>query len=109
MRHILCSVFLTQAGLNEVVFVRASLNTLPVSRHYNRLSGYTMTAIDTEITPVKRMFDVNLFGPIQMVHHFHGMIIQAQGTIVNIGSIGGVVPYLYGCQCCHHENIEASS
>ncbi|KAI1198794.1 hypothetical protein F5X97DRAFT_333109 [Nemania serpens] len=66
------------------------------ARHYNRLSGYTMTAIDTEITPVKRMFDVNLFGPIQMVHHFHGMIIQAQGTIVNIGSIGGVVPYLYG-------------
>ncbi|RYP54382.1 hypothetical protein DL768_000799 [Monosporascus sp. mg162] len=57
---------------------------------------YTMTAIDTEISSVKRMFDVNVFGPMQMVHHFHDMIIRACGTIVNIGSIGGIVPYLYG-------------
>ncbi|KAK7946582.1 uncharacterized protein PG986_010903 [Apiospora aurea] len=56
--------------------------------------GYTMTAIDTEIVPVKRMFDVNLFGPMQMVHHFHDMLIRSRGAIVNIGSIGGVVPYL---------------
>ncbi|KAK8070924.1 hypothetical protein PG997_011127 [Apiospora hydei] len=55
-----------------------------------------MTAIDTEIVPVKRMFDVNLFGPMQMVHHFHDMLIRSRGAIVNIGSIGGVVPYLYG-------------
>ncbi|RYP41541.1 hypothetical protein DL767_000968 [Monosporascus sp. MG133] len=57
---------------------------------------YTMTAIDTEVTSVKRMFDVNVFGPMQMVHHFHDMIIRASGAIVNIGSIGGVVPYVYG-------------
>ncbi|KAK7954810.1 hypothetical protein PG988_015504 [Apiospora saccharicola] len=57
---------------------------------------YTMTAIDTEIVPVRRMFDVNLFGPIQMVHHFHEMLIRSQGAIVNIGSIGGIVPYMYG-------------
>ncbi|RDA93282.1 hypothetical protein CP533_2049 [Ophiocordyceps camponoti-saundersi (nom. inval.)] len=60
------------------------------------LTGYTMTAIDTNVNSVKRMFDVNLFGPMQMVHHFHDMIIQATGTIVNIGSIGGIVPYMYG-------------
>ena len=56
-----------------------------------------MTAIDTDVESVKRMFNVNLFGPMQMVHHFHDMIIQASGAIVNIGSIGGVVPYMYGC------------
>lgn len=55
-----------------------------------------MTAIDTEVDSVRRMFDVNVFGPMQMVHHFHDMIIRASGTIVNIGSIGGVVPYMYG-------------
>ncbi|PHH80583.1 hypothetical protein CDD80_842 [Ophiocordyceps camponoti-rufipedis] len=55
-----------------------------------------MTAIDTDVNSVKRMFDVNLFGPMQMVHHFHDMIIRATGTIVNIGSIGGIVPYMYG-------------
>ncbi|KAM0447704.1 hypothetical protein ACHAO4_008845 [Trichoderma viride] len=57
---------------------------------------YTMTAIDTDVNAVKRMFEVNVFGPIQMVHHFHDMLIRAAGTIVNIGSIGGVVPYMYG-------------
>ncbi|KAL6831867.1 NAD(P)-binding protein [Trichoderma camerunense] len=57
---------------------------------------YTMTAIDTDVNAVKRMFEVNVFGPMQMVHHFHDMLIQASGTIVNIGSIGGVVPYMYG-------------
>lgn len=55
-----------------------------------------MTAIDTDIEAVRRMFEVNVFGPMRMVHHFHGMLIQAAGTIVNIGSIGGVVPYMYG-------------
>ncbi|KAL7908212.1 NAD(P)-binding protein [Trichoderma velutinum] len=55
---------------------------------------YTMTAVDTDVNAVKRMFEVNVFGPIQMVHYFHDMLIQASGTIVNIGSIGGVVPYI---------------
>ncbi|PYI20860.1 NAD(P)-binding protein [Aspergillus japonicus CBS 114.51] len=58
--------------------------------------AYTMTAIDTDVGAVQRMFDVNLFGPMRMVHHFHDLIIPAKGTIVNIGSIGGIVPYLYG-------------
>ncbi|KAL7954996.1 NAD(P)-binding protein [Trichoderma compactum] len=62
----------------------------------NENSSYTMTAIDTDVNAVKRMFEVNVFGPMQMVHHFHDMLIQASGTIVNIGSIGGVVPYMYG-------------
>ena len=55
-----------------------------------------MTAIDTDVAAVQRMFDVNIFGPMRMVHHFHDMLIRAAGTIVNIGSIGGVVPYVYG-------------
>ena len=56
-----------------------------------------MTAIDTDVVEVQRMFNVNVFGPMRMVHHFHDMIIRASGTIVNIGSIGGIIPYLYGC------------
>ncbi|KAI5867519.1 NAD(P)-binding protein [Durotheca rogersii] len=45
---------------------------------------------------VQTMFDVNVFGPMRMVRHFHDMLIESSGTIVNIGSIGGVVPYVYG-------------
>ncbi|RYP59381.1 hypothetical protein DL769_008566 [Monosporascus sp. CRB-8-3] len=42
------------------------------------------------------MFAVNVFGPMRMVRHFHPMLIKAQGKIVNIGSVGGIVPYVYG-------------
>ncbi|KAI0419654.1 hypothetical protein F5X98DRAFT_362403 [Xylaria grammica] len=58
--------------------------------------AYTMTAIDTDVVEVQRMFNVNVFGPMRMVRTFHDMIIQAKGCIVNIGSIGGVIPFLYG-------------
>ncbi|KAF5544158.1 1-acyldihydroxyacetone-phosphate reductase [Fusarium phyllophilum] len=58
--------------------------------------AYTMTAIDTDVISVQRMFDVNVFGPMRMVHHFHDMIIKGSGTIVNIGSIGGTIPFVYG-------------
>lgn len=69
--------------------------------------AYTMTAIDTDVVEVQRMFDVNVFGPMRMVHHFHDMIIRATGTIVNIGSIGGVIPYLYGCTLLFPQNVQA--
>lgn len=57
-----------------------------------------MTAIDTDVVAVQRMFDINLFGPMRMVRTFHPLIIATRGTIVNIGSIGGIIPFLYGCE-----------
>ncbi|KAI1824886.1 short chain dehydrogenase [Xylaria intraflava] len=59
-------------------------------------NGYTMTAADTQVKEVEKMFAVNVFGPMRMVHIFHPLIIQAKGKIVNIGSVGGIVPYVYG-------------
>lgn len=56
-----------------------------------------MTGIDTDVKAVQKMFDVNVFGPMRMVRTFHPFLIGAQGTIVNIGSVGGIVPYVYGC------------
>lgn len=61
-------------------------------------TAYTMTAIDTDVNEVQHMFDVNLFGPMRMVCSFHDMLIEASGTVVNIGSVGGIVPYVYGCK-----------
>ncbi|PVH97445.1 NAD(P)-binding protein [Periconia macrospinosa] len=58
--------------------------------------AYTMTAIDTDVQAVEKMFQVNVIGPMRMVHHFHGNFIRASGVIVNIGSVGGIVPYMYG-------------
>lgn len=57
-----------------------------------------MPAVDSDITAVQKMFDVNLFGPIRMIFHFHDILISSRATIVNIGSVGGIVPYVYGCK-----------
>lgn len=55
-----------------------------------------MPAVDTDVKLVEKMYAVNVFGPMRMVRHFHRMVIAAKGTIVNIGSIGGITPYVYG-------------
>lgn len=55
-----------------------------------------MPAADTEVHEVEKMFAVNVFGPMRMVHYFHKLLVAAHGIIVNIGSIGGVMPYTYG-------------
>lgn len=60
-----------------------------------------MTAIDTEVKEVEKMFAVNVFGPMRMVHFFHPLLVKAGGRyapskIVNIGSVGGIVPFVYG-------------
>lgn len=57
-----------------------------------------MTGIDTDVREVQKMFNVNVFGPMRMVHEFHPLLINAEGAIVNIGSVGGIVPYMYGCK-----------
>lgn len=57
-----------------------------------------MTGTDTDVKEVEKMFAVNVFGPMRMVRIFHPLLIRAQGKIINIGSVGGVVPYVYGCK-----------
>ena len=37
---------------------------------------YTMTAIDTDVKTIQAMFDVNVFGPMRMVHEFHPLLIK---------------------------------
>ena len=54
-----------------------------------------MTAADTDVRQVEKMFAVNVIGPMRMVHHFHRMLVASKGIVVNIGSVGGIVPYIY--------------
>lgn len=70
----------------------------PKVSELNLSLGYTMTGIDTDMREVQKMFNVNVFGPMRMVQAFHPLLIKAKGAIVNIGSVGGIVPYMYGCK-----------
>ncbi|KAI5785829.1 hypothetical protein EDC01DRAFT_750264, partial [Geopyxis carbonaria] len=62
----------------------------------NAYEGYTMPATDHSIPEVERMFAVNVFGPMRMVQRFHHLLVAAKGVVINISSVGGVVPYIYG-------------
>lgn len=59
--------------------------------------GIVTPATDLLIdTVVKSMFEVNVFGVMRMVQGFSGLLIAAEGTIVNIGSVAAVMPYVFG-------------
>ncbi|KAJ2976920.1 hypothetical protein NUW58_g7967 [Xylaria curta] len=84
-------ILVNNAGLCKPILYQ-NANTMVA----NLSLGYTMTAIDTDVSEAERMFNVNILGPIRMVREFHECIVGSSGTIVNIGSVGGIVPYIYG-------------
>ncbi|KAF2727024.1 oxidoreductase [Polyplosphaeria fusca] len=53
---------------------------------------YNMPILDIDIAAAKNLYDLNLWGPIRMVQTFSDMLIAARGTVVNVGSIAGVLP-----------------
>jgi 1-acylglycerone phosphate reductase len=58
--------------------------------------NYTMPALDVDMDQVRATFETNLFSIMRLVQVFSPMLIQAQGTIVMIGSLAGVLPYVFG-------------
>lgn len=63
----------------------------------NAGQGAPLPALDLAIeSTVKDIYDVNVFGVMRMVQAFAPLLIAAQGTIVNIGSIAPLVPLVFG-------------
>jgi 1-acylglycerone phosphate reductase len=58
-------------------------------------AGYTTTLLDTDIDTAKKMFGVNVFGPLELIQACAPMLIAAKGQILNIGSVAGIlqIPY----------------
>ncbi|KAJ7457014.1 NAD(P)-binding protein [Mycena latifolia] len=60
----------------------------------NAGQALALPATDFDIDEVKGVFEVNLFGVMRMVQEFAPLLIASgDGRIVNIGSIGGVMPF----------------
>ena len=53
--------------------------------------AHVMPVLDTDIAVAKSIFDVNLWAVMAMTQAFAPLVIQAKGTIVNIGSINGLL------------------
>ncbi|KAK3670163.1 NADPH-dependent 1-acyl dihydroxyacetone phosphate reductase [Recurvomyces mirabilis] len=50
-------------------------------------------ALDIEMSMIKAMFEVNVFGPMEMVRQCTPLLFKAKGSIVNISSILAIMPY----------------
>lgn len=58
--------------------------------------NYTVPALDVDIPDAKKVFDTNVWAVMRMCQVFAPLLIRAQGTIVMIGSVAGVIPYAFG-------------
>ncbi|KAL9064286.1 MAG: hypothetical protein Q9157_007892, partial [Trypethelium eluteriae] len=58
--------------------------------------NYTVPALDVDFDEVQETFETNVFGVMRICQAFAPLVIQARGTIVQIGSIAGVMPYVFG-------------
>ncbi|OJI98880.1 hypothetical protein ASPVEDRAFT_50474 [Aspergillus versicolor CBS 583.65] len=58
----------------------------------NSGGGYSMPLLDSDVSVAKKMFDVNVFAVVTVTQAFAPLLIAAQGTIINIGSVLGKMP-----------------
>ncbi|KIX02655.1 uncharacterized protein Z518_08597 [Rhinocladiella mackenziei CBS 650.93] len=86
----------------SILACRASIEKLTAGRGLDYLINnagvsYIMPALDINIEDAKKIFDVNLFAIMRLCQVFFSpLLVQAKGTIVMIGSVAGVVPYVFG-------------
>lgn len=53
--------------------------------------NYTVPALDVDFDEVQHIFEVNVFAVMRMCKEFAPLLIEAKGTIVQIGSLAGVM------------------
>ena len=57
-----------------------------------------MPLLDTDLSVLKTLFDVNVFAIITVTQAFAPLLIESKGTVINIGSGLGFVPFPWqGC------------
>ncbi|KAF7712080.1 Short-chain dehydrogenase/reductase (SDR) family protein [Penicillium ucsense] len=58
--------------------------------------NYTVPAMEVDLDEARLTFETNFFSVISMCQTFLPLLMKAQGTIVQIGSIAGIMPYVFG-------------
>ncbi|WPG98066.1 Hypothetical protein R9X50_00085100 [Acrodontium crateriforme] len=58
--------------------------------------NYTVPATDIDMDEVRLTFETNVFAVMGMCQTFAPLIIAARGTIVQIGSLAALMPYVFG-------------
>jgi 1-acylglycerone phosphate reductase len=55
-----------------------------------------MPALDIDMEETKQTFQTNLFAVIEITQQFIPLLIASKGLIINIGSLAGIMPYVFG-------------
>ncbi|KAL8801661.1 MAG: hypothetical protein Q9182_004298 [Xanthomendoza sp. 2 TL-2023] len=57
---------------------------------------YTVPAIEAEMSEIESVYATNLFAVMRLCQTFMPLLQRSQGTIVQIGSVAGCIPYAWG-------------
>ena len=57
---------------------------------------YTVPALEISLPEVQATFSTNLFGVMLVNQTFAPLLLTARGTIVHIGSLAAIIPYVWG-------------
>lgn len=101
---------LTAIGIEALSLeVTSPEDILEVKRHISERTGgsldylvnnagrnYTVPALDIDFDEVLKVFDTNIISVMRLCQAFAPLLIQAKGTIIQIGSITADVPYVFG-------------
>ncbi|GAM33286.1 succinate-CoA ligase beta subunit [Talaromyces pinophilus] len=58
--------------------------------------NYTVPAMDVNIEEARLTFETNFFAVIRICQTFLPLLMKSKGTIVQIGSVAGIIPYVFG-------------
>lgn len=58
--------------------------------------NYTCPALDVEYDEIQATFETNVFAVMRMCQAFAPLLIEAKGTIIQIGSVAAIIPYVFG-------------
>ena len=58
--------------------------------------GATGPLIEADLATAKRLYDVNILGILTVTQAFASMLIAANGKVVNISSVGGILAMPWG-------------
>ncbi|KAE8451659.1 hypothetical protein EG329_003116 [Mollisiaceae sp. DMI_Dod_QoI] len=58
----------------------------------NSGGGYSLPLLDTTVAAARKVFDVNVFALVAVTQAFAPLLIASKGTVINIGSVAGVIP-----------------
>ncbi|GKZ38079.1 hypothetical protein AbraIFM66950_010026 [Aspergillus brasiliensis] len=58
--------------------------------------NYTVPAMEAELSEIRDTFETNFVAVVHICQAFLPLLMKAKGTIVQIGSVAGVIPYVFG-------------